>query len=392
MKTRLHAAAGATLMLGVGACGGTSQVSQTDRTQRPPLTAAEKALFAAGQAKFATVEDPDEGLGPVFNGRSCAECHSAGGTGGAGDDLIETRVTRIGAGSGAGYSDLTQVGGPVIQRRSLQEIDPASNVPPEVVPPEATHVSRRIATPLFGAGLLEAIPDAEILKNVRHGDPDGVVGVPNYVVSPITGLTQVGRFGWKCQVATLEHFAADAYLNEMGVTTPVFPIDLLPQGKKLFDPVADPEDDGGDVTAFANFMRLLPAAEPVRSNPSSERGSRTFAQIRCVACHVPTLRTGDSAVAALSSRPVNLYSDLLAHDLGPGLADGVRQGEIDGGHFRTAPLWGLRLRKFFLHDGSATTLDAAIRSHGGEASAARTRYERLSDRERADLLEFLGTL
>ncbi len=385
MKARWQFAVAATLMLGVGACGGSGS------SLAPALTTAEQALFEDGRAVFATSEDPDEGLGPVFNGRSCAECHLAGGVGGAGEDLVLSRVTRIGAGAGASYSDLTERGGPVIQRRSVQEIDASSPIVAEVVPAGAEHVSRRITTPLFGAGLIEAIPDQEILRNVRVGDPDGITGVPNYAVSPLTGQRQVGRFGWKSQVATLEHFAADAYLNEMGITTPTFPVDLLPQGQPLYDPVPEPEDDGEDVQKFANFMRLLPAVEPTRS-VASMPGSRTFEKLRCTTCHVPTLQTGQSTVAALANQSVNLYSDLLTHNLGPDLTDGVVQGEADGSHFRTAPLWGLRLRKFFLHDGRATTPDAAIREHDGEALAARRRYEKLDEKERSELLEFLGTL
>lgn len=391
MKSRWQVAAAATLMLGVGACGGSGSNAPT-RTERPALTPAEQALFEEGKTVFATTEDPDEGLGPVFNGRSCGECHSAGGVGGAGEDLVLSRVTRIGAGAGAGYRDLPELGGPVIQRRSVQELDSSSPILPEVVPAGAEHVSRRITTPLFGAGLIEAIPDAAILANIRSGDPDGVTGVANYAVSPFDGRRQVARFGWKSQLATLKHFAADAYLNEMGITTPIFPVDLLPQGQKLYDPVSDPEDDGEDLQKFSHFMRFLPAPDPAPATAASNQGSKVFQQLRCDACHVPTMRTGESASAALSNQWVSLYSDLLTHDMGPGLADGIVQGEADGNHFRTAPLWGLRLRKFYLHDGRATTLDAAIREHGGEARAAKTRYEKFSEKDRAALLTFLGAL
>lgn len=389
-RQRRHLAATATLFLGIGACGGISPSFTPVGSELPGLTRAEQESFTEGKAVFATLEDVDEGLGPVFNGRSCGECHSAGGVGGAGEDLVLTRVTRIGAGKGASYSDLVALGGPVLQRRTIDELEPGHNIPAEVVPAGAEHVSRRITTPLFGAGLIEAIPDSEILKNIKTNDPDGITGVANYDTSPFTGLRQVGRFGWKSQVATLEHFSADAYLNEMGITTPTFPMDLLPQGKALYDVVPEPEDDGADVLVFANFMRLLAAPDPAPATVSSARGSQVFTKIRCAACHVPTLQTGTSSVAALSNRPVNLFSDLLTHDLGMG--DGVVQGSADGDHFRTAPLWGLRLRKFFLHDGRATTLDAAIRAHGGEATAAQQRYANLSEAERSELLEFLGTL
>ncbi len=391
MKQRLHIAATATLFLGIGACGGVSEVFAPIGGEALGLTRAEQTLFEEGKTVFATLEDVDEGLGPVFNGRSCGECHSAGGVGGAGEDLILSRVTRIGAGSGASYSDLVELGGPVLQRRTVDELEPGHNIPAEVVPTGAQHVSRRITTPLFGAGLIEAIPDSEILKNIKSGDPDGIMGVANYVDDPTTGKRHVGRFGWKSQVATLEHFAADAYLNEMGITTPVFPMDLLPQGKALYDIVPEPEDDGEDLGRFANFMRLLAAPTPVSTTTLSARGGQMFVKIRCSACHMPTLQTGSSnTVTALAKQPVNLFSDLLTHNIGTG--DGVVQGSVDGNHFRTTPLWGLRLRKFFLHDGRAITVDAAIREHGGEALAAKLRYEALSETERVELLEFLKTL
>lgn len=399
MERRLHPAvatltmaAAATVSLGIGACGGVSPVLTPVGAELPGLTRAEQQSFVEGKTAFATLEDPEEGLGPVFNGRSCGECHAAGGVGGSGENLLLTRVTRIGAGVGASYRDLEALGGPVLQRRSIAEFDPSLTIPPEVVPAGAEHVSRRITTPLFGAGLMEAIPDSEILKNVRTDDPDGVTGVPNYATDPFTGKRQVGRFGWKSQVATLEHFSGDAYLNEMGVSTPLFPNDLRPQGQWVPQCADKPEDDGEDVLRFAHFMRLLAPPDPAPISVAGARGSETFRKLRCTTCHVPTLQTGASTVAALANRPVNLYSDLLTHDLGAGLGDGVVQGSADGNHFRTAPLWGLRLRKFYLHDGRATTLDTAIREHGGEATAARMRYAALSESERTDLLEFLGSL
>jgi len=393
MKKRLHLAVSATALLTLGACGGgVTSILVPLGAELPGLTRAEQEAFEQGKTVFVTTEDPDEGLGPVFNGRSCGECHLQGGIGGAGNDLLLTRVTRIGAGSGASYRDLTELGGPVLQRRSIREFDPASPVDPEVVPPGAEHVSLRITTPLFGAGLIEAIPDSAILSNVRTGDPDGITGTVNYAVSPLTGLRQIGRFGWKAQVATLDHFSADAYLNEMGITTPKLTEDLKPQGKAIGDVVPEPEDDGEDVGHFASFMRLL--APPSRGPQTDAvlRGEKTFQELRCTTCHVPSMTTGTSAVAVLAYRRAELFSDLLVHDMGDGLADGIQQGDASGRQFRTAPLWGLRHRRFFLHDGRATTPEAAIRAHGGEALAARQRYEALSVAQKQDLAAFLDSL
>lgn len=393
MKKRLHLAVSATALLTLGACGGgATSILIPLGAELPGLTRAELDAFNTGKTVFVTTEDPDEGLGPVFNGRSCAECHLQGGVGGAGNDLLLTRVTRIGAGSGASYRDLTELGGPVLQRRSIKEIDPKVDVDPEIVPPEAEHVSRRITTPLFGAGLIEAIPESEIVKNVRTGDLDGITGTVNYAVSPLTGLRQVGRFGWKAQVATLDHFAADAYLNEMGITTPKLTEDLKPQGKAIGDVVPEPEDDGEDLGHFANFMRLLAPPSRGAQTDAVLRGEKTFSILRCATCHVPAMTTGSSVVATLAYRRAELFSDLLVHDMGEGLADGIQQGDASGRQFRTAPLWGLRHRLFFLHDGRATTPDAAIRAHGGEALAARQRYEALSAAQKQDLTAFLGSL
>lgn len=392
MKKRLHLALSTSALLVLGACGGVNPILTSLGAELPGLTRAELDLFNEGKTVFATAEDPDEGLGPVFNGRSCGECHLQGALGGAGNDLLLTRVSRIGAGSGSTYHDLPELGGPVLQRRSIQEMDPTSTVVPEVVPVGAEHVSRRITTPLFGLGLMEAIPDSEILKNIRTGDPDGITGVANYATNPIDGRRAVGRFGWKSQLANLEHFSADAYLNEMGITTPVFPEELKPQGIAGGDVVPEPEDDGEDLGKFAGFMRLLAPPMPAATTAASLRGSQVFTRIRCATCHVPTMYTGSSSISALANKPAQLYSDLLTHNMGAGLADGIVQGQADGNHFRTAPLWGLRHRLFFLHDGRASTLEDAIGQHGGEAAAANLRFQGLSAAEKSDLLTFLKSL
>ena len=182
----------------------------------------------------------------------------------------------------------------------------------------------------------------------------------------------------------------------MGVTSPSFPTENLPQGKPIppgADTVADPEDGGGDITKFTNFMTLL--APPTRLLPVSNlaaRGEQIFNQINCSACHVPAMQTGKNSSAALSNVTVRLYSDLLLHRMGPGLADGIQQGTAKGDQFRTAPLWGLRHRMFYLHDGRATTPEGAIMQHGGEASAARDRYVNLNPQDKSEVREFLSKL
>ncbi len=174
-----------------------------------------------------------------------------------------------------------------------------------------------------------------------------------------------------------------------------FPHENKPQGQPIppgCDTVADPEDDGSGVNAFANFMRFL---APALRRPITEqvrRGEGVFSQIGCASCHVPTMTTGDNPVATLKNQPVNLFSDLLLHAMGPGLADGIEQGRALGDEFRTAPLWGLSYRDRFMHDGGSNTIEKAILRHGGEAQNARDSFGGLPPSDHDALLAFLGSL
>lgn len=394
-------------LLFVGACGGSgidpglAIVTLADVPGQPPLGAplqglssADLVAFQDGLNTFAEQEGKEDGLGPVFNGVSCVQCHTKGAPGGAGNDLRLTRVTRIGGIRNGMYSDLTELGGPVLQARSLKEFDPHYPVPGEIIPQGAQFVSRRITTPLFGDGLIEAIPDETILARTRMRLPDGVAGLANTEFNTMTGRTEVGRFGWKSQHSSLFIFAGDAYLNEMGITTPMFPQENPPQGKPIppgADTVADPEDSE-DVNKFATFMRFLapPARAPL--SPQAKQGEVAFSTMGCANCHVPSMTTGSNPNPALSNKPVNLYSDLLVHRMGSQLADGIVQGRAQGDMFRTAPLWGLSKRMFYMHDGRATTFDAAILSHGGEAEVSKQRYLQARRPDRDALISFLGAL
>jgi len=255
------------------------------------------------------------------------------------------------------------------------------------VPTEATIVSSRNSTPLFGAGLMEAIPESTILGNQRNG------GRPNYVSNPDTGAAQLGRFGWKAQVATVHQFAGDAYLNELGITNPSFPHENRPQGQQIqlgCDTVDDPEDDGSNVTAFTDFMRFLAPAPRGPVTPLVQRGEQVFSQIGCASCHVPRMMTGPNSVAALRNKPVNLFSDLLLHDIGTG--DGIKQGLATGNDFRTAPLWGLSRRNRFMHDAHSNKIEDAILRHGVEAENPRKGFVGLPQSDQDALLAFLDSL
>jgi CxxC motif-containing protein (DUF1111 family) len=357
----------------------------------PGLTDSQLADFNAGLDEFGEVEDIEEGLGPVFNGKSCAECHGVPSTGGSQPNVgvaRETRISRVFNGRFDPLDGSVSVdrGGQLLQQRVTINLQ-GCKVKGEDVPPEATIVSIRLTTPLFGAGLMEAIPDSTILGNRSNG------GRANFVLNPDTGATELGRFGWKAQVATLHQFAGDAYLNEMGITNPTFRQENRPQGETIppgCDPVPDPEDDGSGVTAFTNFMRFLAPAPRGPITAQVQRGEQVFSQIGCASCHVPTMMTGPNPVAALSNKPVNLFSDLLLHDIGT--ADGIEQGLAKGNDFRTAPLWGLSRRNRFLHDGRSNNIEDAILRHDAEAQNARNGFVGLPQSDHDALLAFLDSL
>ncbi len=355
------------------------------------MTPEQLAAFTAGREEFENVETPETGLGPIFNNVSCAACHSAPATGGA-STIFVTRFGRMVEGV---FDPMADQGGSLLQEFA---IDPAAQ---EVVPADATVIARRMTTPLFGMGLVEAIPDRAILQNALRRKPDGVKGRASLVIDVVSGQTRVGRFGWKAQQATLLAFSGDAYRNEMGITNRFFPTENAPNGKTdvlaLFDTFGDPEDEvdpvtgKSDIDKAADFMRFLAApphdARPHRPTP----GEQLFRTTGCANCHTPMMLTGPNKIHALDRKQVWLFSDLLLHDMGT-LCDGVAQASADTTEMRTAPLWGLQTRTLYLHDGRATTIDDAIRAHDGEAAASRDRYLKLTPADTDRLLKFLGSL
>ena len=357
----------------------------------PGLGATQLASFSAGRTEFEAIETPAGGLGPIFNGKSCVECHSAGATGGA-STITVTRFGRLVDGK---FDPLDHLGGSLLQRFA---IDPQAL---ERVPVQANVVAQRLATPLFGAGLIEAIPDEDILLAAQRPQPDGIHGRAAQVDDVASGKSRVGRFGWKAQQATLLSFAGDAYLNEMGVTSRLFPTENAPNGNQAllakFDLIpgiedaVDPATGTSDIDHAADFMRLLAPPPPLRQSVSAAAGGRLFQQMQCAACHTPTLFTGANPLTALAHQPVNLFSDLLLHNMGA-LGDRIAQGTASGAEMRTAPLWGLRARKTFLHDGRAKTVAEAVRAHDGEGAASRTRFNALRAAEQQQVLDFLASI
>jgi CxxC motif-containing protein (DUF1111 family) len=356
------------------------------------LTKDEKDLFSEGREDFMEEEKPEDGLGPVFNDVSCAACHSNPVVGGD-SNVLETRFGRI---KKQQFDAMSEFGGSLIQSQGIGDCLGKNNG--EKVPPQATIVAQRKTTPLFGLGLVDNVPDSVldgIAEDQKAKYPD-VAGTANKVTDVASGTpNRTGRFGWKAQVATLLTFSGDAYLNEMGITNPLFPTENAPQGDaKLLakcDKVDDPEDDGTGVHHFNNFMTLL--APPPRGpiTPEVTAGEVVFQDLGCAICHHPTLTTGPSSVAALNQVIFQPFSDFLLHDMGS-LGDGITQGGATGSQMRTAPLWGLSVRTTFLHDGRASNLPDAILAHDGQGLTAQNLYRQLKSSELAKLIAFLKSL
>jgi len=350
------------------------------------------ARFAAGKQEFEDDETPEDGLGPVFNDTSCARCHTDPAIGG-GSSLLETR---FGARRADGTFDpLTGEGGSLIQVKGIG-VAGACDFKGETVPADATLVSLRRTTPLFGLGLVDAVPESTFryvaqIERTLWPHEAGRVAVVHDIAR---NRDAVGRFGWKDQVPTVHQFSGDAYLNEMGITSPEFPNENCPGGDCSLlacNPLPGINDDGEGIVAFTDFMTLL--APPPRKPMTGQTwaGRFVFGNLGCSHCHWDTFRTGDSAVSTLDHATFHPYSDFLLHDMGS-LGDGIEIGDARGGEFRTAPLWGLSAVKVYLHDGRAATVKDAILAHDGQARRARDRFARLSATDEAALLAFLATL
>jgi len=360
----------------------------------PGITSGEFEEFRLGLGDFTEVETVEDGLGPAFNGSSCAVCHSVPAIGGAGV-VAEVRAAR--RNERGEFVELVPKSGSLFQTFSI----PPHTCQP-VIPPEANVIARRVPIPLFGAGLVEAIPDEVLLAldDADDRDGDGISGRAAIVTDIATGHRRVGRFGWKAQQATLLAFSADAYRNEMGITNDLFPDEvafgITAEQMKLCDRIPDPEDKPDRRTRrraidnFESFMKFLAPAGRGPIDDAGRAGEAVFGAAGCASCHVPSLQTGPSPNPLFNRKVVPLFSDLLLHDIGTG--DGISQEAASPQEFRTPPLWGLRLRRPLLHDGTAATVEDAIGLHGGEAASARGRFLALPADRRAALLAFLKSL
>jgi CxxC motif-containing protein (DUF1111 family) len=402
------------------------------------LTPIQLMFFTAGQADFeqtqsvtGSVPNTGGGLGPRFNGEGCGQCHSQPAIGGtspvpnpqiaAGHDQQATNripffITMDGPVREARFPMTTDLRHPDGSVHNLFTITGRTDAPGcKIAQPdfraaaEAGNLIFRIPTPVFGGGLIESISDRDIVANMnsdleRKRDL-GIFGRTNTSGNDAT----ITRFGWKAQNKSLEMFAGEAYNVEVGVTNELFPNERDETPGCQFN--GTPEDltnfdqQGtalpADIIRFATFMRFLDQPKPASDTDSTSRGRQIFQEVGCVLCHTASFTTGRSSVAALTHIQANVFSDLLLHHMGPGLADNVSQGAAGGDEFRTAPLWGLGKRIFFLHDGRASNLVRAIHEHESEgniqyrASEANTvvhRFSKLRPQEQQDLLNFLRSL
>jgi Di-haem oxidoreductase, putative peroxidase len=344
---------------------------------------------------FEEVELTADGLGPTYNAQSCRECHQNVVTGGA------SQVTEQRSGHLSGGAFFESLGGSLIQSRATHP-DAV-----ELVAFEDDIRTFRISTNTLGAGYVEAIAN-DTLAAIRDGQPAALRG--STVVVPVlesNGRGRLGRFGWKSQHASLESFAADAYLNEMGVTSPLLPFENTVSGADAaaYDPVTDPEDDGEDIRAFANFIRSTKAPARGAITPPVQAGEQVFSKTGCVTCHVASITTAPEGTvvnggalvvrAALANKVIHPYSDFLLHDVGTG--DGIPiqptpEYASTANQIRTAPLWGLRTRNRLMHDGLSFTREEAILRHAGQAKTVIDRYSALTAEEKAALLAFLNSL
>jgi CxxC motif-containing protein (DUF1111 family) len=408
------------------------------------LTSSELALYNAGLEAFVETDEVGEGLGPTMNLDSCGGCHSQPAIGGS-SPAVNPQAAFTSSGADQLPPFIT-ADGPVREVRFVQNADGTpdggvhdlftitgregaagcSLAQPDFAAEMARHnLAYRIPTPMYGAGLIEQIPDSAILAN-QASDPDrkralGIRGRANFqrTGDTVSGQSNrngndgtIARFGWKAQNKSLLLFAGEAYNVEMGISNELFQNerDETPSCQFATTPndfshsdAATPFEALSDIEKFALFGRFLAPPVPSEDTPggadSIANGRNLFSDVGCALCHTPSYTTGNATVAALRNQPVNLYSDLLVHDMGPGLADGVSQGQAGPSEFRSAPLWGLGQRVYFLHDGRTSDLLVAIEAHrsgssrtASEANDVIDSFNGLAENQKQDILNFLRSL
>jgi CxxC motif-containing protein (DUF1111 family) len=357
----------------------------------------DQATMDLNRGIFEENEANEDGLGPVFNATSCAACHQSPVTGGI------SQITELRAGHFNGVNFVDHPGGSLINDRAIN-----AAVQERVIEGNEV-VTFRTSTNVLGNGFVEAI-DSNTLAAIANGQPAAMRG--QFIQVPVgeatvPGSRRGGRFGWKNQHASLVSFAADAYLNEMGITSPLQPTENTSNGNSVaaFDAVADPEDEGEDVEAFANFMRATkapPRDTTLAATADAVAGSNLFNQVGCNICHVRNITTAPAGTvinggaltvpAALGNKIIHPFSDFLLHNVGTG--DGIVQngGQSTRSKLRTPPLWGSRTRPRLMHDGNSLTRNDAILRHAGEATSVINSYRALTAAQKNQLITFLNSL
>lgn len=420
--------------------GGTATVfeknSQAFSLPFPKLSGIERLQFQAGDALFteAWVAAPSstagrDGLGPLLITRACANCHLKDGRGAPPVDANEEPtglLVRLSSQEAHAYGDQ-------IQNRAIPGADPEASVKinwieSTAVLPDGTSVglrapqlslenlaygplpadlqtSLRLAPPVHGLGLLDAVTPETLLEwaDADDSNGDGISGRPNYVYSFASKKIEIGRFGWKANQASLIDQDTAAFNGDMGLTTSLHPDQNCSSLQTVCADLPNggtPEVEDKQINLVVHYSRFL--AVPGRRDtdlPEVQDGRKLFFAANCQACHRPSMTTGaDAPHVLLANQLIWPYSDLLLHDMGPELADHRPDGLASGTEWRTPPLWGVGLaaevnnHPFYLHDGRARTLEEAVLWHGGEATASREFYKNLPAEERARLLRFLKSL
>jgi CxxC motif-containing protein (DUF1111 family) len=408
------------------------------------LTTDEQTFFQDGLTRFQAVEavsgSVNNGLGPRFNSDQCSSCHAQPFVGGSSPASNPQIAVATADGATNTIPWFVAPNGPVREARFVQsngvpdggvhdlfvvtgrtDAGSCAITQPNFLPAGNgltgqggnPNVIFRIPTPTMGDGLIESIPDSAIIANMTENAQAkaamGVRGQPNRSGNDGT----ITRFGWKAQNKSLLMFSGEAYNVEMGISNPLFPQerDETPNCLGAFPTPNDTLNFSAtsnaavlsDIEAFADFMRMLAPPAPAPATVSTQNGSAQFNRVGCALCHTPSLTTGTviasgsatSPSVALSNQPANLFSDLLVHHMGSGLADGITQGSAGPDEFRTAPLWGVGERIFFLHDGRTSNIVQAVEDHasrGSEANEVIERFNALPAQDQQDLINFLRSL
>jgi len=365
------------------------------------LSSDQTILFSAGNDQFFATRTTATGLGPYFVATGCGSCHSSDNRG-----HPFTILTRFGQTDSTGNKFLAE-GGPQLGTFCLP------GYTPEQIPAGATS-TKLIAPITAGVGFLEAVPDSEIVNMAiaNENNPDGVRGHPNYntvpsYVTQLNGSNQradgkyICRFGRKASTYSLFQQVAQAYSHDMGITSSYLPVNPYNYLDQTTPPIAStPEIDNTTFYSVVFYVTCLQTPIQRTTNDATvQQGNALFVKIGCETCHKQTLTTGYSPIAGLSNQTINPFTDLLVHDMGPGLDDGYTEGDAKTSEWRTAPLWGLGLAPgvqggnvYLLHDGRAHSIQQAIQMHGGEAAVSSARFSKLSASDQVAVIKFLQSL